>query len=200
MLAGEQHDEPTRRLSPRREMARVSFRTVITVPALRRARLRSLIDGAQSCRGYAHGEEPCAALSTTVTLPAVDTAAAAANRRNPLLGEPVRGSRGRYALLVGDRKNLAGRGEDLARFGLGPIKIEALELVRDLYHAARVDHIIRCVKNAAVGQLLLHARMRQLVVRATAYDLRRQRRDRRLVKGTAERTRRVDVGWLADQR
>src|SRR5262245_53437121 len=63
---------------------------------------------------------------------------------HPALGEPVGGRRGGYALAVGQRQDLLGGVVNLGRAQLRPLEVEALDLVGDLDHAARVHHVVRC--------------------------------------------------------
>lgn len=56
-----------------------------------------------------------------------------------------------------------------------------------------VHHVVRRVEDPAVGEVLLHPRVLQLVVGRTADDLRGERRHGVVVQGAAERARGVDV-------
>src|SRR5262245_35292833 len=119
---------------------------------------------------------------------------------DPALGQPVGSYRRRYALLVGDREHPFGRVEDLRSLGLGPVEVEALDLVRDLDQTTGVHHIVRGIEDAALGHHLLDALMRELVVRRTTDDLRGQYRHGVVVERTAESAGREDVQIGANQR
>ena len=58
--------------------------------------------------------------------------------------------------------------EDLRRPWPGPARSRSRDLVCDLDHTAGVDHVVRRVEHAAVGQDLLHAGVGQLVVGGAA--------------------------------
>ncbi len=76
-----------------------------------------------------------------------------------------------------------------------------MELVRDLDHAAGVHHVVGRVEDAPVGEVLLDARVGELVVGRAADHLRGQHADGLVAEGAAERAGRVHVQALgADQR
>src|SRR5207302_10462636 len=72
----------------------------------------------------------------------------------------------------------------------------ALDLVRDLDEAAGVDDVVGGVEDPALLELLLDARVRQLVVGRTADDLRLQDAHDVVGQRTAQSARRVDVHGL----
>ena len=88
-----------------------------------------------------------------------------------------------------------------AAFALAPVEVEAVQLVGDLDDTAGVHHVVRRVEDPAVGEVLLDARVGELVVGRAAHDRRGQHRHGVVVQRAAERAGRVDVEALgADQR
>ena len=80
-----------------------------------------------------------------------------------------------------------------AALRLGPVEVEAVQLVGDLDHPAGVHHVVGRVEDPAVGEVLLDARVGELVVGRAADDLARQRRHGGVVQRAAERAGGVDV-------
>ena len=116
------------------------------------------------------------ARKSAATVPVVSGAAITAQPRWIVRSRPtsaIRRSASRSAATAGgtpsasaSRRICRGGVEDPGRAQLGPLEVEALDLVGHLDHAARVDHVVGRVEDAALGEQLLDAGVGELVVGA----------------------------------
>src|SRR5690606_39851604 len=97
---------------------------------------RSVAPGARSCRS---GREPDAPQPT--------------DGAHPLLGEQIGGPRGGGVLLLGQREDPVGGGEDVVDPLTGTVEGEAAQFVSHLDQPAGVDAEVGGVADAAVVQL-----------------------------------------------
>ncbi len=167
-----------------------SSRTDPTVPALRRKRLyrmrAGLIDPHQFLPGGPAGHpsgragEPHPPSQIPRSLPTSDIRRSASRSAATAGGTPS---------VLGEREDLPGRAVDLGGPALGPLEVEPGQLVGDLDHASRVDHVVGGVEDAPVGQQFLDAGVGQLVVGPAADDAGPQGRHGVVVQRAAERAR-----------
>src|SRR5579885_337517 len=117
-----------------------------------------------------------------------------ADRDDALLGHAVGGLVGRDAVALGDLNDAADVVVDRAHHAHGALAVVAVDLERDVHHAAGIDRVIRRVEDAAFFHLVADGVGGELIVRRAADDLALQARQRGFVDRAAERTGAVDVG------
>src|SRR3954465_4312598 len=86
-------------------------------------------------------------------------------------GEVVGGNSRRHTVALGEFEDVPRGIENFGRSGLGPLEVEASDLIGDLDDSTGVHHIVGGVEDPALVEQLLHAGMFQLVVRTAADDL-----------------------------